>query len=165
MGYGVGYLHEGLPPAERALIESLFASGALRVLLVTAPLAWGLPLSAPLVAICGTQYFDGAASPGADYPVTDLLQMLGRAGRPGVDAVGRALLLCAAPRKEYYKRFLLEALPVESHLDHFLHDPLCAEVVTRTVASKHDAVDYLTWTFLYRRLPQNPNYYNLTGAT
>lgn len=30
--------------------------------------------------------------------------------------------MCAAPRKEYYKKFLFEPLPIESHLDHFLHD-------------------------------------------
>ena len=54
---------------------------------------------------------------------------------------------------------------MESHLDHFLHDHLCAEVVTRTVENKQDAVDYLTWTFYYRRLTQNPNYYNLTGTS
>lgn len=69
--------------------------------------------------------------------------------------------MCHAPRKEYYKKFLFEPYPVESHLAYTLHDHLAAEVVTKTVANKQDAVDWLTWTFYYRRLGQNPNYYSL----
>ena len=79
----------------------------------------------------------------------------------GLFVTRRCVLMCHAPRKEYYKKFLFEAFPVESHLDHALADHMAAEVVTGTVRSKQDAVDYLTWTFLYRRLAQNPNYYNL----
>jgi pre-mRNA-splicing helicase BRR2 len=166
LSYGVALLHEGLGEAERAAVEALFESGAAGVMVATAPLCWGLTAAAHLVVVMGTQYYDSARSAGAaDYPITDLLQMTGRACRPGLDARGVAVLLCHAPRKEYYKRFLFEPFPVESHLDHFLHDHLCAEVVTRTVENKQDAVDYLTWTFYYRRLTQNPNYYNLTGTS
>jgi pre-mRNA-splicing helicase BRR2 len=166
LSYGVALLHEGLGESERAAVEVLFESGAAGVLVATAPLCWGLSCAAHLVVIMGTQYYDGSRSAGAaDYPITDLLQMMGRACRPGLDARGVALLLCHAPRKEYYKRFLFEPFPVESHLDHFLHDHLCAEVVTRTVENKQDAVDYLTWTFYYRRLTQNPCYYGLTGTS
>ncbi len=72
--------------------------------------------------------------------------------------------MCHAPRKEYYKKFLYEAFPVESHLDHALADHMAAEIVTRTITTKQEAVDYLTWTFFYRRLAQNPNYYNLQAC-
>ena len=149
----------------RETVERVFASGAASVLVATAPLAWGLSVTCRLVVIAGTQYFDAGGAGSADYPVTDLLAMCGRASRPLVDQHGTAVLLCHAPRKAYYKKFLYEPFPVESHLDHFLHDHLSAEIVTRVVENKQDAVDYLTWTFYYRRLNKNPNYYNLTGAT
>jgi pre-mRNA-splicing helicase BRR2 len=74
--------------------------------------------------------------------------------------------MCHAPRKAYYGRFLHDPLPVESHLDHSLADALNAEVCAAgTVASKQDAVDWLTWTLLYRRLARNPNYYGMPGAS
>ena len=60
---------------------------------------------------------------------------------------------------------MYEAFPVESHLQHYLHDNLNAEIVVGVIENKQDAVDYLTWTFMYRRLTQNPNYYNLQGVS
>lgn len=62
-------------------------------------------------------------------------------------------------------QFLFEPLPVESHLDAALHDHFVAEIVTRTIENKQDAVDYMTWSFYYRRLTQNPNYYNMHGVS
>ena len=75
------------------------------------------------------------------------------------------MVLCQGSKKEFYKKFLYEPLPVESHLDHFINDHMNAEIVTKTIENKQDAVDYLTWTFVYRRLTQNPNYYNLHGVS
>lgn len=40
-----------------------------------------------------------------------------------------------------------------------------AEVVAGTVSNKQEAVDWLTYTFFYRRLPQNPNFYNMRGRS
>lgn len=48
-----------------------------------------------------------------DYPITDVLQMIGRANRPLLDDSGKAVILCQASKKEYFKKFLYEPLPIE----------------------------------------------------
>ncbi|WCJ44783.1 U5 small nuclear ribonucleoprotein helicase putative [Euphorbia peplus] len=162
---GVGYLHEGLSSLDQEVVSQLFEAGWIQVCVMSSSMCWGVPLSAHLVVVMGTQYYDGRENAHTDYPVTDLLQMMGHASRPLLDNSGKCVILCHAPRKEYYKKFLYEAFPVESHLHHFLHDNFNAEIVAGVVENKQDAVDYLTWTFMYRRLTQNPNYYNLQGVS
>ncbi|XP_062161026.1 DExH-box ATP-dependent RNA helicase DExH12-like [Alnus glutinosa] len=162
---GVGYLHEGLTNLDQEVVSQLFEAGWIQVCVMSSSMCWGLSLSAHLVVVMGTQYYDGRENSHTDYPVTDLLQMMGHASRPLLDNSGKCVILCHAPRKEYYKKFLYEAFPVESHLHHFLHDNLNAEVVAGIIENKQNAVDYLTWTFMYRRLTQNPNYYNLQGVS
>ncbi|CAA0806975.1 U5 small nuclear ribonucleoprotein helicase-putative [Striga hermonthica] len=163
--FGVGYLHEGLSSTDQDIVKTLFEAGMIQVCVMSSSMCWGVPLSAHLVVVMGTQYYDGRENSHTDYPVPDLLQMMGHASRPLVDNSGKCVILCHAPRKEYYKKFLYEALPVESNLHHFLHDNLNAEVVVGVIQNKQDAVDYLTWTFMYRRLTQNPNFYNLQGVS
>ncbi|CAA7040048.1 unnamed protein product [Microthlaspi erraticum] len=163
--HGVGYLHEGLRRLDQEIVTQLFEAGRIQVCVMSSSLCWGTPLTAHLVVVMGTQYYDGRENSHSDYPVSDLLQMMGRASRPLLDNAGKCVIFCHAPRKEYYKKFLYEAFPVESNLQHFLHDNFNAEVVAGVIENKQDAVDYITWTFMYRRLPQNPNYYNLQGVS
>ena len=91
------------------------------------------------------------------------MQMMGRASRPNLDSDSKCVLMCQSAKKNMFKKFLYEPLPIESHLDHCLHDHFNAEIVTKTIENKQDAVDYLTWTFMYRRMTQNPNYYGMQG--
>uniref|UniRef100_A0A671XSJ2 U5 small nuclear ribonucleoprotein 200 kDa helicase n=1 Tax=Sparus aurata TaxID=8175 RepID=A0A671XSJ2_SPAAU len=168
---GVGYLHEGLSATERRIVEQLFNSGAVQVVVSSRSLCWGINISAHLVIVMDTQYYNGKIHAYVDYPIYDVLQMVGKANRPMLDDEGRCVIMCQGSKKQLlynsktnpngFLFFLYEPLPVESHLDHCLHDHFNAEIVTKTVENKQDAVDYLTWTFLYRRMTQNPNYYNL----
>uniref|UniRef100_A0AAY4EQY7 BRR2 homolog n=1 Tax=Denticeps clupeoides TaxID=299321 RepID=A0AAY4EQY7_9TELE len=160
---GVGYLHEGLSTNERRIVEQLFNS--VQVVVSSRSLCWGTNISAHLVVVMDTQYYNGKIHAYVDYPIYDVLQMVGKANRPLLDDEGRCVIMCQGSKKDFFKKFLYEPLPVESHLDHCLHDHFNAEIVTKTVENKQDAVDYLTWTFLYRRMTQNPNYYNLQGMS
>lgn len=94
-------------------------------------------------------------------PITDVLQMMGRAGRPQFDDSGIAVVLVHDVKKNFYKKFLYEPFPVESSLLEVLPDHLNAEIVAGTVQTKQDALDYLTWTYFFRRLLRNPTYYKL----
>ncbi|KZT38321.1 putative RNA helicase [Sistotremastrum suecicum HHB10207 ss-3] len=160
--HGVGIYHEALNRQDKKIVERLFQSGAIQVLIASKDVAWSLPLVCYMVIIMGVQYFEGKEHRYVDYPVTDLLQMMGRACRPTEDEKSRCVLMCQQTRKDFYRKFLAEGLPIESHLPtNLLHDYFLAEIAVKTIENKQDAMDILTWTFFYRRMTQNPNYYNL----
>ena len=162
--FGVGLHHAGLAPEDRALCEELFFKCKIQVLVCTSTLAWGVNLPAHLVVIKGTEFYDGKTRRYVDFPITDVLQMMGRAGRPQFDTSAVAVIMVHEPKKAFYKKFLYEPFPVESSLADQLPDHFNAEVVAGTIRSKQDAVDYLTWTYLFRRLVKNPSYYDLESV-
>ncbi len=51
---------------------------------------------AHLVVIKGTEYFDTKTNRYVDFPITDVLQMMGRAGRPQYDKTGTVLIALIA---------------------------------------------------------------------
>ncbi|XAR63795.1 DNA helicase [Bertholletia excelsa] len=159
--FGIGMHHAGLNDKDRSLVEELFANNKIQVLVCTSTLAWGVNLPAHLVVIKGTEFYDAKAKRYVDFPLTDILQMMGRAGRPQYDQHGKAVILVHEPKKSFYKKFLYEPFPVESSLKEQLHDHINAEIVSGTICHKEDAVHYLSWTYLFRRLMVNPAYYGL----
>lgn len=95
---GVAYHHAGLDANDRKVVEEAFISGSLFCLCATSTLAVGVNLPAFLVIIKGTSAYRGAGNGHQDIDMGTLLQMVGRAGRPGFDKSGTAVvrpdLLC-----------------------------------------------------------------------
>lgn len=129
--------------------------------MTTSTLAWGVNFPARLVVVKGTEFYDPAKKRYVDFPLTDLLQMIGRAGRPGHDDHGVACVMVSEEKKNFYKKFLYEPFPVESSLAESLTDHLNAEIAAGTLSTKKHCIDYLTWTYFFRRLTKNPAYYNV----
>ena len=164
LAFGIGMHHAGLVERDRQTVEELFVNQKIQVLIATATVAWGVNFPAHLVVIKGTEYYDGKQKRYVDMPITDVLQMMGRAGRPQFDDEGVACVLVHDVKKNFYKKFLYEPFPVESSLLAVLPDHLNAEIVAGTITSRKDALDYMTWTYFFRRLMQNPSYYGLEGV-
>ncbi len=166
LSHGVGYLHDGLSPNDKQIVRTLYEEQHIQILVVAYNLCWEISDTwAYMGIVLDPQKYDGHEHRYVEFSMPDMLQMMGRAGRPGVDESAKFFVFCHAPRKDYFKKFLYESLPIESNLDHFLQDHLNAEVVAQTIENINDAIDWITWTFYYRRLTKNPNYYNLQGMT
>ena len=161
ISFGIGLHHAGLVESDRQLAEELFLNNKIQILIATSTLAWGVNLPAHLVVVKGTQYYDAKIEAYKDMDLTDVLQMLGRAGRPQFDNSGVARIFTQDSKKDFYKHFLHTGFPVESSLHTVLDNHLCAEICAETIITKQDALDYLTWTFFFRRLHKNPSYYGL----
>lgn len=92
---GVAYHHAGLDSDLRILIEQGFRERDLRVVACTPTLAGGVNLPARLVIVKDAyrmNFMRGRARK-VFLKAGEILQMLGRAGRPGLDREGRGLVL------------------------------------------------------------------------
>ncbi|XP_047479905.1 probable ATP-dependent DNA helicase HFM1 [Penaeus chinensis] len=90
---GVAYHHAGLDMADRRQVEELFTSGHLPVLVSTSTLAMGVNLPAHLVVVKSTSQYNGSAGGHEEYSTGQILQMIGRAGRPQFDRHATAVIM------------------------------------------------------------------------
>lgn len=159
--FGIGLHHAGLVEKDRTISHQLFQQSKIQILIATSTLAWGVNLPAHLVVIKGTQFFDAKIEGYRDMDLTDILQMMGRAGRPAFDTSGTAIVYTKNSKKMFYKHFLNIGFPVESSLHKVLDDHIGAEITAGTITNRQEALDFLSWTFLYRRAHHNPTYYGI----
>ncbi|ENN76138.1 hypothetical protein YQE_07311, partial [Dendroctonus ponderosae] len=183
LAYGIGMHHAGLCDSDRNLVEQLYVSQKIQVLIATATLAWGVNFPARLVIVKGTEYFDPVTKRYVDMPITDVIQMCGRAGRPQFDTSGFACVLVHECKKNFYqsvsaicgavpafnephccRKFLFEPFPVESNLLESLPDHVNAEIANGNIVTKAQLLEFIESTFFFRRLLANPGYYQLAAG-
>ncbi|KAK8121524.1 hypothetical protein PG999_005644 [Apiospora kogelbergensis] len=159
--YGVAFHHAGLYADERAAIEQSFLSGQLHVICCTSTLAVGVNLPCHTVVLKGTvAYNDGILQELSDL---DVLQMLGRAGRPQFDRTATAIVLTRRDKVERYERMVSGMETLESKLHLNLIEHLNSEVGLGTIQTLDTAKKWIDGTFLHVRMRQNPDKYIVEG--
>ena len=147
--FGFAIHHAGMSREDRTLVEELFADGSVQVLVCTATLAWGVNLPAHTVIIKGTQIYNPEKGRWVELSSQDVLQMLGRAGRPQYDTYGEGIIITNHSELQYYLSLMNQQLPIESQFVSKLADNLNAEIVLGTVRNRDEAVQWLGYTYLY----------------
>ena len=100
LGGGVAFHHAGLTSRHRRIVEDSFRSGNLLCVVATPTLAQGVNLPARTVVVRDYRRWSTAAGMTMPLPVLEVLQMMGRAGRPKYDDVGEAWLLAKGRDEE-----------------------------------------------------------------
>ncbi|RKS80939.1 replicative superfamily II helicase [Haloarcula quadrata] len=156
---GVGFHHAGLAREDKNRVEKWFKEGKIQLLFSTSTLAWGVNLPARCVVIRDTKLHDPLEGE-VDMSPLDVLQMLGRAGRPGYDDMGYAWVVCDRSDADKYRRLLRDGKEIESRLAAELDAHLNAEIALGTIDDVDDVMDWLATTFYYARSQSAPDEYD-----
>lgn len=94
-----------------------------------------------------------------EYADLEVMQMLGRAGRPQFETSACAVILTRKEKVFHYERMVSGEEVLESCLHRNLIEHLNAEIGLGTVRDLRTAKQWLAGTFLYVRLQKNPSHY------
>lgn len=125
---GFGIHHAGMLRSDRNMMEKMFEAQCIRVSLIDSPkpkliskvlcctstLAWGVNLPAHAVVIKGTQVYDSSKGSFQDLSVLDVLQIFGRAGRPGYETSGEGYICTTHDKLDHYLYSIMAQHPIES---------------------------------------------------
>jgi ATP-dependent RNA helicase HelY len=111
---GLAVHHAGLLPYHKELVEELFQEGLIKVVFATETLSLGINMPARAVVVSSFTKFDGVNF--STLTTGELTQLMGRAGRRGIDTLGHGVILKEADVEigTIYEVAMGEGLVVES---------------------------------------------------
>ncbi len=146
---GVAFHHAGLRDAHRAAVESGFRNRDIACICATPTLAAGVNVPARRVVVRDQERYTGSRM--APVPTLEVQQMCGRAGRPGLDPYGEAVLVGEeGSREELTERYIeAGAEPVESQLADpgALRTHVLSVVAAGFAQTRREILDLLESTF------------------
>jgi len=160
---GVAFHHAGLRSDHRSAVERAFREGELKVICATPTLAAGVNVPARRVVVRDTsRYVDGGTE---SLPVLEVHQMFGRAGRPGLDPYGEAILVAGPGEAEDLRERYIGAEPeaVASKLagERAMRTHVLATVASGFADSRADLREVFSETFYAHQRGEDA----LDGAT
>ncbi|GAB7364524.1 hypothetical protein MBLNU230_g5331t1 [Neophaeotheca triangularis] len=158
---GVAFHHAGLSLEDRNAVEKGYLGGDVNVICCTSTLAVGVNLPCHMVIIKNTVTYAGTAC--KEYSDLEVMQMLGRAGRPQFDDSAVAVIMTRLEKVGRYEKMVNGQEVLESCLHRNLIDHLNAEVALGTISNASSAKKWLAGTFLYVRLKEHPEHYRIEG--
>ena len=87
---GLAVHHAGLLPFHKELVEELFTEGLIKVVFATETLSLGINMPARAVVVSSFTKFDGVNF--SNLTTGELTQLMGRAGRRGIDTLGHGII-------------------------------------------------------------------------
>jgi len=148
---GAAFHHAGCASDHRSLVEDAFRDRLIKVVSATPTLAAGVNTPSRRVVVRDWRRYDGSAGGMQPLSVLEVHQMMGRAGRPGRDPYGEALLLANSHDEldELFERYVwADPEPVESKLaaEPALRTHILATVASGFANSREGLLEFLEQT-------------------
>jgi len=148
---GAAFHHAGLSPGHRELVEAAFRDRLVKCVCATPTLAAGVNTPSRRVVVRDWRRYSGDAGGMQPLSVLEVHQMMGRAGRPGMDPYGEALLLASSHDEldELFERYVwADPDPVQSKLaaEPAMRTHLLATVASGFADSRETLLSFLDGT-------------------
>ncbi|RKS81012.1 helicase [Haloarcula quadrata] len=148
---GAAFHHAGLSRGHRELVEDAFRDRLVKVVCATPTLAAGVNTPSRRVVVRDWRRYDGSAGGMAPLSVLEVHQMMGRAGRPGLDPYGEAVLIASSHDEvdELFERYVwADPEPVRSKLaaEPALRTHILATVASGFARSRKGLLEFLEQT-------------------